>query len=1012
VKAVNKGRLLFVWVNVAICVGKAMGQTPAAEAIRLVGPHALCVDENFVDPIGFHQASPVFSWKLPAGGDVRSQSAYQIEVTRRSDAEADSAALWDSGKVDSDQSVWVPYAGPPFESRQQVRWRVKYWDDQGRESEWSDDASIEMGLLSNEDWQADWVEVTRDPPTKDKVTIVSAEFGNRDDGAAKVADVAERLKRALANGATTIRAKPARLGGDPAPGMAKTLWVEYEVNGVEKKATIPENGLFKPYPSLKPHPGYFFRRDFTAGPELVQARLYTSALGICDFRINGKRVGNDVLSPGYTMYAKRVETLTYDVTPLVRAGDNAIGALLGEGWYAGNLLTRKRAELLGMTPKLIGQLELTYADGRVETITTDPSWKGTSAGPIRAGGLYHGEDYDSALELGSWDAAGYDDSAWAEVKTTQVAATPLLVPKRLAPVRVMKQVPAVKLTEPEAGRYVFDFGQNLVGVPHLKLPVVAGEKVAIRFAEILKKDGTLYTKNYRSARSQASYLANATGEVAWQPSLSFFGFRYVEISGLSQGEELTTASVTANVLHTGFKSTGTLHSSHAKLNQLQSNIRWGQLSNFIDIPTDCPQRDERLGWTGDAQVFLPTSFFNYDVHAFWARWLQSVRDEQTADGKIPHTVPSTSFGYASPGWADVIVTAPWEVYERTGDVRILADNYEAMKKWVGVYQRESEGLIPQLKGFGDWLQPHRKGDNKGDTAQDLIATAYFGRDARILHWTAAALGKSEDAEQYKQLHADIRAAFTRRYFSDADVAEGANTQTACLMGLAYDLIEPQQREMVEERLMERFAAADRHLRTGFLGTPLLAPVFDEMGNPEICFELLFKESYPSWFYSINQGATTMWERWNSYSHADGFGDDNMNSFNHYAYGAIGQFIYERIAGLTPDPQQPGYKHFFVRPLVGGPLESISAELETPYGMAKSGWRRSDEGLWVEAIVPPNTLATAILPTDRVTNVLVNGQPVTEKTAKLTDGSVTIQLEPGTHLFQVVEANEPPPQTQP
>ncbi len=966
-------------------------------------PQSLTVGENFVDPIGFHDPSPVFSWKLPVAKDIQSQTAYRIVVESKANAATSSTKpLWDSGKVASDQSVWVPYEGPALMSRQQVTWRVKFWDDQGRESQWSKDAHIEMGLLSNSDWEAKWIEVIGEETPADKVTILKAEYGNRDGATEKVADVAKNLQRAIANGVTSLPVKPARLGGDPAPGLPKKLWVQYQINGTAKQATVSDNGSFSPYPPLTAQPGYYLRHDFNVGEKVVKARLYASAMGIYAFRINGKPVGDDKLSPGYTTYSKRVETLAYDVTAMIGDGENAIGALLGEGWYAGNLLLRKRTELASLTPKLIGQLELTYADGRIEKINTDERWRGTSEGPIRAGGFYHGEDYDSAFELGQWSSPDYDDAIWQGVKSTPVAATPLLVPKRLPSVQVMKEVAAIKLTQPEPGKYVFDLGQNLVGVPQMTLPVLAGEKVTIRFAEMLQQDGTLYTTNYRSARSQASYAAATTDTIQWEPQLTFFGFRYVEISGLSKGEQLTTDSVSAKVIHTDFGSVGKLDSSHAKLNQLQSNIRWGQISNFIDIPTDCPQRDERLGWTGDAQVFLPTSFFNFDVYSFWARWLQSVRDDQTSDGKIPHTVPATNFGYASPGWADVIVTAPWDVYVRTGDERILSDNYEAMKQWVGVYERESEGLIPTLRGFGDWLQPYPKGDNKGDTAQDLIATAYFGRDARILAWTATALGKADDAARYERLHADIRKAFSNRYFSGAETPAGADTQTACLMGLAYDLIEPALLDKAESRLMRQFNEADRHLRTGFLGTPLLATVFDDLGHPDICFELLFKESYPSWFYPINQGATTMWERWNSYSHADGFGDANMNSFNHYAYGAIGQFIYERIAGLAPDPKNPGYKHFFIRPLVGGPLDSIAAELDTPYGIARSGWSKSDGMLSIDAVVPPNANATCVLPINRIENVLVGGEPLNESGLNPQvneDGAVSVRLAPGTYQFQ-------------
>ncbi|EMI16937.1 alfa-L-rhamnosidase [Rhodopirellula maiorica SM1] len=957
----------------AIALTMVMGCTVIAPTMAAKPqPHTLTVGENFVDPIGFYDPSPVFSWQLPVDEDIKAQTAYQIVVRSRSSANAGTSPVWDSGKVDSDQSVWVPYEGPALESRQQVSWRVKIWDDQGRESEWSDQATFEMGLLDRDAWAAHWIELDQGERQPDQVQILKAEFGDRTADPPKVSNVTENLRRAIKRGSTPIRVVTRRLGGDPAPGQDKTLWVDYKINGVRKQVELPQNNSFDPFPAITAHPAYYFRREFAASGQIIQARLYASALGIYEFRINGQRVGSDMLSPGYTMYSKRVESLSYDVTDLIDQGNNAIGAVVGEGWYAGNLLLRKRTELMKLTPKLLAQLELTYADGRVERIVTDNQWRATNEGPIRAAGFYHGEDYDESKRLGTWSQPVFDDSDWMPVKTTGINEGPQVVPKPMPPVRVTQQLHPVKLTEPEPGRYVFDFGQNQVGVPTITMPVNKGETVQIRFAEMLQQDGTLYTENYRTARSQATYVAAETGTVTYTPSLSFFGYRYVELSGLAAGDTLTPDSVIANVMHTDFDSKGRFTSSHDKLNQLQSNIRWGQISNFIDIPTDCPQRDERLGWTGDAQVFLPTSFFNYHVYSFWSRWLQSVRDEQTDDGEIPHTVPSTPFGYSSPGWADVIVTAPWQIYVRTGDLRILADNYQAMQRWVAVYQRRSNGFIPDLTGWGDWLQPYTESDRKGDTAQDLIATAYFGRDARIMQWAAMALGKSDDASRYQRMHDDIRAAFTAKYFPNGVAAPGARTQTATLMGVGYDLIELSLRPQVEKLLLAEFEEADRHLRTGFLGTPLLAPVFDELGHPDISYELLFKESYPSWFFSINQGATTMWERWNSYSHAEGFGDASMNSYNHYAYGAIGQFMYERIAGLSPDPEHPGYKHFFVRPLVGGPLTSARAELETGYGTAVSAWELRDGKLEMEVVVPPNTAATVDFPNGRKSQTLAAG----------------------------------------
>lgn len=730
-------------------------------ALGAVSATDLTIGENFTNPIGFYDAEPVFSWKLPIG--TKKQSAYQVIVQDATTGKEQ----WNSGKTVSDQSAWVPFAGVPFSSRQQVSWKIKFWDGDGVESDWSDRAQIEMGLLSNNDWSAAWIEASKT-----------------------------------------------------------------ESNFVA-------------------HPGYYFRKDFKAEKTVVQARLYVSALGICEFEINGERVGDHFLTPGWTSYENRIETLTYDVTAMLREGDNTIGALLGEGWYAGTLVTRHISKLNGLKPKLLGQLELTYSDGSTARVVTDGTWKVTEEGPITAAGLYYGVDYDARLELGKWSQPAYNDSKWSSAVATEIAPKPRLEPKPMRPVRVMQVLQAQSVKALKPGVFLFDFGQNLVGFPELNIPVTQGAEIKVRVAEMLNQDGTPYTENYRAARSNAFYIAAKDGTVNWAPDLTFFGFRYLELSGFPADVKLNSDAAVAKVIHSAFESSGIFTSSHTKLNQLQSNIRWGQIGNFVDIPTDCPQRNERLGWTGDAQVILESSFFNYDLYAFWSRWLQTVRDDQGADGKVPHVVPSI-LGKGSPGWADVIVTAPWQLYVRTGDIRILEDNYEAMKKWVGVYERDAENFITDLKGFGDWLQPYAKDGNRGETPMNLIATAYFGRVTQIMAQAAEALGKPDDALRYRQIHANIRTAFSKQFFDAEGKLSVVDTQTGYLMALSYGLLEPELIERAQANLIVAFKNADRHLRTGFLGTPLIAPTFDAIGHPEIAYELLLKETYPGW---LNKAAT-------------------------------------------------------------------------------------------------------------------------------------------------------------
>lgn len=723
-------------------------------------------------------------------------------------------------------------------------------------------------------------------------------------------------------------------------------------------------------------PVAWLRRSFSVGKGITRARLYATARGLFELQLNGVRVGADHFANGFTSYDRRIDTLTYDVTPQLRAGENTLTAALGTGWYAGRFpFDTKTRGPYGVHPELLLQLEIDYADRSREVVTSDERWEGTFDGPILSASLYDGESYDARRE----------PTHWQPVLVNPTLGPARLTPKPFPPVRVTQTVMPRALTQPQPGRFVFDLGQNIVGWARLRLPMERAGTVTLRFAEMLRPDGTLYTDNYRSAKSTDTYTAAASGTIEWEPRFTFHGFRYVELSGLPADAQPQLDWVTGVVLHTDFRRTGSFTSSHAKLSQLQSNIAWGWRGNALDIPTDCPQRDERLGWTGDAQAFAPTSLFNFDTQAFWKSWLASLRDAQDADGAIPDVAPDPNIQWRnhSPGWQDAATFIPWEVYVRTGDRGVLADNYAMMEKLVGWYRSHAvDNLLPTSGGFGDWLQPNpQTGANdpdwqkekKGDTPRALLGAAFYARSARILADTARILGRTDDFARYDAEAARVRQAFAA-HFIDADgkLQNAPETQTGYVLALVFDLVPTPLRSRAGAHLARLVAAADGHLRTGFLGTPFLTRALDETGHTDAALGVLFKETYPSWFYSINQGATTMWERWNSYSHDAGFGDAGMNSFNHYAYGAIGQWLYERIAGLAPDPAQPGYKHFFVRPLVHGPLDSARAELETPYGRAVSAWQKHDHLVSLEIVVPPNTTATVEFPERHPPQTLLAG----------------------------------------
>ncbi|TBN02957.1 rhamnosidase [Hyunsoonleella flava] len=843
----------------------------------------LTISEGFKNPLGFYDASPTFSWKLPVAEGVKHQSAYQIVVASSEDLLPDNADLWDSGKQMTDQSVWVKYQGKPLKSRQKVYWQVKYWNQDGEASAWSDINHFELGLLSNKDWQAQWIGLDT---KKEKV------MGSQD------------------------------------------------------------NIIHRPQ---------YLRKGFELSNDVASARLYITAKGVFDVAINGEDVSDDVMPPGYTPYKERIETITYDVSDLIESGQNTIGVEVASGWHSGRLGWMKSYWSDTETPKILCQLELTMKDGSKETIISDGSWKGTTNGPIRLSEIYDGETYDANLEMPNWSTNNFSDKDWQTVNAFPVTNDIRLEPKRHTTVKSKIELKAKEVVEKD-GAFIFDFQQNMVGVPLLKVPMKKGETLKIRFAEKLSPDGSFYTKNYRTALSTNYYTASKDGVIEWMPKFTFHGFQYVELSGFDTSKTPSTDWVTGLVQYSDFEENGTFTSSHEKLNQLQSNIVWGLRGNFFDIPTDCPQRDERMGWTADAQVFGPTSIFNADVHKFWASWLQSVRESQSDNGAIPWVVPDVLFNNkVSAGWGDACAIIPWDIYNRTGDKKILEENFETMMGWVAYHETITKNYISSMGFFADWLQPlPANGDNKGDTAHSLIGTAFFAHSAKLTAKTAEVLGKKEEQAKYEALFKTVANAFENEFFDESGKVKGVEeTQTSYLLALGYDLLSEEKKENAKTYLLQKIAEADNHLRTGFLGTPLLSQVLDEMGEIDLMYKLLFNETYPSWFYSINQGATTIWERWNSYSKAEGFNPQKMNSLNHYAYGAIGEWMYERIGAIAP--LEAGYKVIRIAPEPRQPLSSASASLNTPYGKASSSWEITGDEFQLEIVIPPNTTAQVILP---------------------------------------------------
>ncbi len=956
----------------------------AAAAPAAVSAERLRV-EYHDDPLGIDAAAPRLSWVVaesdPAVRGQR-QTAYQVRVGT-DPAQMDRADLWDTGRVASDRQNQLPYAGRPLASGQHCWWQVRLWDKDGRATGWSRPATWSMGLLTPADWTAQWVD----------------------------ADAAQKAQ-------------------GPGP-----YW-----------------------------PAVCLRKGFTARPNVTRATVYATAAGVYEVSLNGRRVGRDFFTPGWTQYDKRLYYQTYDVTDLVHPGAaNAVGVTLGDGWYG--LHHGGRGRLAARV-----QLRLEYADGTAQTVGTDPTWRASAGGPIRASDLYNGEAYDARREVPGWDAAGFDDAGWAAVDpfaprsdpawkdvtaavraavhgehlsidatnealggdpfpdrhkrlrvhaTVDGRATTVEVrekrPLKLdgpgltvtgaeygttevtpvadvrgaileahpgPPVRQTGELRPVRRTQPKPGDWVYDLGQNFSGLARLAVTAPAGTVVRLRFAEMLNPDGTVYTTNLRAAACTDTYTCRGGGPETYEPHFTFHGFRYVELTGL-RGEPGPDA-VTGVVLGSDAAFTSTFGCSDPLLNQLQHNIVWGQRSNYLEVPTDCPQRDERRGWAGDAQAFIPTGTYNQDLAAFFTAWLRTYDDVQRSDGAFADYAPEG--GNESPGWGDAGVICPWELYQKYGDTRVLEAGYPHMVRWVDYLKAHAKGLVRPKEGYGDWLSLH------ADTPKDLIATAYFAHVTDLVGRVAEVLGKPDEAARYADLHRQVVAAF-QQAFVTADGHVKGETQTGYLLALGFDLLPPDQRAAAADRLRQLIADRHDHLSVGFLGVNLLLPVLTETGQTPLAYKLIENDTYPSWGYPIRQGATTIWERWDGWTADKGFQDAGMNSFNHYAYGSCGQWMFATLAGIAP--ATPGFGHVTLHPRPGGGLTEAHATYDSVRGPVSVHWAVAAPRVSLDVVVPPNVTATVYVPTGDPAGVTEGTTP-----ADHAPGVTPGRPEPGFAVYEV------------
>lgn len=901
--------------------------------------------EYLVNPLGIDERKPRLSWAIESGRRGARQTAWRICVSSSPGKLAEGKGdRWDSGRVESARTTHVEYAGRPLHSREVCHWCVVVWDEAGNVAK-SEPALWTMGLLETFDWSAKWIAADPGILRRDKEAIVP---------------------------------------------------------------TLLDCGT----PAL-------FRREFDVPCPVKRATLYASARGIVELRANGRRIGTDIFAPEWTDYDKRIHYRAYDVTAMLKSGRNALAATLGDGWWSGYVGWQEtRARYGSLENSLMLQLEVELADGRRLKLGTNGSWT-CNTGPILTSDFMMGETFDARRERAGWDLAGFgsirhevaaqDGSEVRHLKSKTRQSTPSpadtvlpwlaarevaaptvpLVAQRSEPVRVVERLASISVNEITPGVFIFDLGQNIAGWVQLRVNAPAGTRVTIRHGERLSPDGTLYTENLRRAKATDIYVCRGGGEETYEPHFTFHGFQYVELSGLpgKPGKE----AVTGCVVRSATPDAGRFECSHPDVNRLWLNGLWSQKDNFLSVPTDCPQRDERLGWMGDAQVFLRTATYNMDVAAFFTKWMIDVEDAQTPEGVFPDTAPRLREGEnfiglgnlgGGAGWADAGVILPWTLWRVYGDRRIIERHWTAMTRWLEWIERHNpSGLrVNELaNNYGDWLCiPSDTTFGTHSPMKNLLATAYWADDASKMARMARELGREVEAQRFQAMFIKVRAAFQKEWLLD-DGRLAVETQTAYLLALAFNLLPENMRARAAEHLVENIRGLDWHLSTGFIGISHLNPQLTLAGHADVAYRLLLREDHPSWLYPVKHGATTIWERWNGWTKEEGFFIPHMNSFNHYSLGSVGEWLFRHVAGIELDPETPGFQKFVLRPFTGAGLDFARASHRTMHGEIVSDWKQAGDKLTWTVRIPPNTTARVFVPNKPGTSVLESGAPIEKAT---------------------------------
>ena len=904
--------------SILLCVNSYAQNNGALEASELRV-------EYLTNPTGIDIKKPRHSWVVSSDERAQTQSAYQIiAASSINNLNKNQGDLWDSGKVFSSDTNQIDYSGTPLTSRMEVYWKVRTWDKNDRASDWSEVATWSMGLLNFSDWEG--------------------------------------------------------------------VWIGYDVPDLD---TNKEDNLILP-------PSPYLRTEFETKGKVKRATIYASALGLFEMRLNGERVGEDYFTPGWTDYDDRIYYFTYDVTDQINSGKNAMGAILSDGWYAGyvgfGILApdiEGERDYYGKKAGLLAQLELEYENGETEIISTmsdgqrathpvissssapprkiypinETVWK-ASTGPLLESDIQMGETYDARLEQDGWDEANFDDSEWDDVRWRPLPDG-VLEAYPGVPIREQSVLKPIALTEPDPGTYIFDLGKNFAGMARLKVKGAKGTKIQLRFAEMLHQDGRMMTENLREARAIDTYTLKGEGEEIWQTQFTYHGFQFVEVTGYPSKPDIDMItgvvmnSETPQVGEIKFEGDHNWGGNAPLVTQLFENIKTTPFANFFEVPTDCPQRDERLGWTGDAQVYVRTSAYIADVSAFFTKWMRDLRDAQLPYGAYADFAPmpySTPYEYA-PAWMDAGVIVPYMVFQAYGDTRLLEEHWDSMSRFME-FQRDAAGdsyLRPQGgQNYGDWLAVGHQTD------KNFIASAYYGYDIQLMAEMAEALGKKDEARHYNQQFNKVKQAFIKEYVN-ADGTLNESSQTSYGMALAMNLFPEDLAQQGADNLAKMVRENGNRLATGFAGVRHLLPELSRYGHEELSYSLLMQTEYPSWGYEVVNGATSIWERWNSYTKDEGFMDPEMNSFSHYSYGSVAEWMFADVAGI--DTLSPGYERIEIKPMIeAAPCTAISAEHKSIRGMVKSEWNKTGGNVRLSVTVPTNVTAEVYVPATSVDNV--------------------------------------------